>query len=292
MNLLARIPSSSVKLVVTSPPYNIGKSYERKTTIGAYLAWQKAIIDECARVLSDDGSICWQVGNYVDNGEIIPLDVLIYPFFQQLGLHMRNRIVWHFEHGLHASRRFSGRYETINWFTKSDSYTFNLDPVRVPQKYPQKRYFKGPHYGELSGNPLGKNPSDVWNIPNVKANHIEKTIHPAQFPVELVERLVLSMTNSGDTVMDPFMGVGSTLIAAIMHGRKAIGAEISPDYCQIASSRIDLAQKGELRVRPMERSVYDPEGGASIPPRIVYLPEKDPDSLFVREKKSKRRAKK
>jgi len=289
LDLLARVPSNSMKLVVTSPPYNIGKPYEKKTDIETYLHWQKTVIGECVRVLSSDGSICWQVGNYVDNGEIIPLDVLIYPFFQQLGLHMRNRIIWHFEHGLHASKRFSGRYETINWFTKSDNYTFNLDPVRVPQKYPQKRYFKGPHYGELSGNPLGKNPSDVWDIPNVKANHVEKTIHPAQFPVELVERLVLSMTNPGDTVMDPFMGVGSTLIAAIMHGRKAIGAEISPDYCRIASERIDLAQKGELRVRPMERSVYNPEDRASIPPKVVYLPVDDSDSLFVRDKR--RRAK-
>jgi adenine-specific DNA-methyltransferase len=291
MDLLSSLPSDSVKLVVTSPPYNIGKSYEKRTSIETYLSWQKTVIDECARVLSEDGSICWQVGNYVDNGEIIPLDVLVYPFFQQLGLHMRNRIIWHFEHGLHASKRFSGRYETINWFTKSDSYTFNLDPVRVPQKYPQKRYFKGPHQGELSGNPLGKNPSDVWDIPNVKANHVEKTIHPAQFPVELVERLVLSMSNLGETVLDPFMGVGSTLIAAIMHGRKAIGAEISPDYCQIARERIDMAQRGELRVRPMERSVYDPESGESIPPQVVYLPGKDPDSLFVREKGKRRRAK-
>ena len=78
---------------------------------------------------------------------------------------MRNRIVWHFGHGLHASRRFSGRYEVIMWFTKSDDYTFNLDAVRVPQKYPQKKHFKGPRRGELSGNPLGKNPGDVWEIP-------------------------------------------------------------------------------------------------------------------------------
>jgi adenine-specific DNA-methyltransferase len=289
MDLLSTMPSGSVRLVVTSPPYNIGKSYEKKTNIETYLSWQKRVIDECARVLSDDGSICWQVGNYIDNGEIIPLDILVYPFFQQMGMHMRNRIIWHFEHGLHASKRFSGRYETINWFTKTDNYAFNLDPVRVPQKYPQKRYFKGPHQGELSGNPLGKNPSDVWDIPNVKANHVEKTVHPAQFPVELVERLVLSMSDPGDFVLDPFMGVGSTLIAAIMHGRRAIGAEISPEYCSIARERVDLAERGELRVRPMERAVYDPAEGKSIPPKVVYLPGKDPDSLFVREKKARRR---
>jgi adenine-specific DNA-methyltransferase len=198
-------------------------------------------------------------------------------------------LIWHFEHGLHASKRFSGRYETINWFTKTDAYTFNLDPVRVPQKYPQKRYFKGPHQGELSGNPLGKNPSDVWDIPNVKANHVEKTIHPAQFPVELVERLVLSMSNERDWVLDPFMGVGSTLIAAVMHNRRAVGAEIAPEYCQIARDRVDLAQRGELRVRPMERPVYDPNGAAGMPPKTVYLPGSEAESLFVREKKERRR---
>ncbi len=288
LDLLGRIPSGSINLIVTSPPYNIGKSYERRTSLDDYLRWQQRIIDECVRVLSDNGSICWQVGNYVDNGEIIPLDVLVYPFFQQHNLHMRNRIIWHFEHGLHASKRFSGRYETINWFTKADTYVFNLDPVRVPQKYPQKRYFKGPRQGELSGNPLGKNPSDVWDIPNVKANHVEKTIHPAQFPVELVERLVLSMSNERDWVLDPFMGVGSTLIAAVMHNRRAMGAEISSEYCQIARDRVDLAQRGELRVRPMERPVYDPNGGTGIPPKMVYLPGSDPESLFVREKSARR----
>ena len=109
---------------------------------------------------------------------------------------------------------FLERYEVVLWFTKSNKYTFDLDPIRVPQKYPQKKHFKGPKKGELSGNPLGKNPSDIWDIPNVKANHIEKTIHPCQFPVELIERLVLSMTKENDWVFDPFMGVGSTAIAS------------------------------------------------------------------------------
>ncbi|HOA52669.1 MAG TPA: site-specific DNA-methyltransferase, partial [Thermogutta sp.] len=224
------------------------------------------------RVLDDQGSICWQVGNYVDNGEIIPLDIVLYPIFASLGLHLRNRIVWHFGHGLHASKRFSGRYEVLLWFTKGDEYTFKLDAVRVPQKYPNKKYFKGPKKGELSGNPLGKNPGDVWEIPNVKANHVEKTIHPCQFPVELIERLVLAMTDKGDWVLDPFIGVGTTAIAALMHGRKAIGAEIMPEYVEIAKERIRLAERGELRIRPMERSVYDPDmPDASIPPQVVRL---------------------
>ncbi len=272
LDLLPLIPDRFVKLVVTSPPYNLGKPYESRLDMEEYLTQQQKVIEECVRVLDDGGSICWQVGNYVDNSEIIPLDIVLYPIFASLGLHLRNRIVWQFGHGLHASKRFSGRYEVILWFTKGNEYTFNLDAVRVPQKYPQKKYFKGPKKGQLSGNPLGKNPGDVWAIPNVKANHVEKTIHPCQFPVELIERLVLAMTDEGDWVLDPFIGVGTTAIAALMHRRKAIGAEIMPEYVKIARERIHLAERGALRIRPMGRSVYDPDmPDLSIPPQIVRL---------------------
>jgi adenine-specific DNA-methyltransferase len=249
------IPDDSVGLVVTSPPYNIGKSYEKRLKLADYLDQQQAIIRESVRVLHPSGSICWQVGNYVDSGEIVPLDTLLYPIFQGLGLKMRNRIIWHFEHGLHCSKRFSGRYETIMWFTKSDDYVFNLDPVRVPQKYPGKKHFKGPKAGEYSSNPLGKNPGDLWVIPNVKSNHVEKTDHPCQFPVELVERLVLSMTDPGAIVFDPFLGVGSAIVAAVKHGRRGIGSEISNDYCETARLRIRQALAGTLKTRAMHTPV-------------------------------------
>jgi adenine-specific DNA-methyltransferase len=172
------------------------------------------------------------------------------------------------------------------WFTKGTTYTFHLDAVRVPQKYPNKRYFKGPKKGELSGNPLGKNPSDVWTIPNVKANHVEKTIHPCQFPVELVERLVLALSDEGDWVLDPFMGVGSTAVAALMHNRKAMGAEIMPEYLTVALDRVRQAEAGSLRIRPMERPTYDPTSPLkAVPPQLVrlggarqsFLFEKGPD---------------
>lgn len=258
LELLKSIPDKTLQLVITSPPYNIGKEYEKKLDLDVYLQQQAEVIAECVRTLSDKGSICWQVGNYVHKGAIIPLDAVSYPVFAKLGLMMRNRIIWHFEHGLHCSRRFSGRYETIIWFTKSEDYVFNLDPVRVPQKYPQKKYFKGPKVGQYSCNPLGKNPGDVWIIPNVKSNHVEKTDHPCQFPVELIERLVLSLTNEGDWVMDPFLGTGTSVIAAIRHKRRGIGAEIVPKYIDIALERIRQELAGTLRTRPMDRPVYDP----------------------------------
>lgn len=257
--LLKQIPPSSARLVVTSPPYNIGKPYERKKRLDEYLREQDEVIGMCVERLCDGGSICWQVGNHIAGAnEIIPLDIALYPLFAQHGLKLRNRIIWHFEHGLHCSRRLSGRHETILWFTKGDDYLFDVNPIRVPQKYPGKKAFKGPRKGELTCNPLGKNPGDVWVIPNVKHNHIEKTAHPCQFPVELVERLVLSLTNEGDLVVDPYIGVGTSAIAAVRHRRYAAGADTSKEYITIAEERLRLEAIGRLRTRPMGRPVFEP----------------------------------
>ncbi len=252
------LPDTMFKLIVTSPPYNLGKSYEDRSGLDEYLVMQEPVIGECVRLLHDRGSICWQVGNYVENGEIMPIDTLLYPLFRDQGLKLRNRIVWHFGHGLHCKNRLSGRYETINWWTKGDDYTWNLDPIRVPSKYPNKKHFKGPNAGKLSGNPKGKNPSDVWEFPNVKSNHPEKTIHPCQFPVELVERLVLSLTDEGDYVFDPYVGVGSSVIAAIMHNRNGYGCDVIQEYVDIAQSRLDALKAGALRTRPMGKPIYNP----------------------------------
>jgi adenine-specific DNA-methyltransferase len=258
LDFLQEIPDNEAMLIITSPPYNLGKPYERRLNINRYLEQQNKVISECVRILHPKGSICWQVGNYVKGGEVFPLDILLYHHFKTHNLQLRNRIVWHFEHGLHCSRRFSGRYETILWFTKTKDYVFYLDPLRVKQKYPGKKYFKGPKVGEYSCNPKGKNPGDLWIFPNVKHNHVEKTIHPCQFPIELVERLVLGMTNEGDLVFDPFMGVGTSAVAAIIHGRRAAGADIVEEYLDIARQRLTLANAGLLKTRPMDKPIYEP----------------------------------
>lgn len=260
LDFLKTLPSESARLVVTSPPYNLGKEYERRVMrLDDYLSAQAETIAECVRVLDARGSICWQVGNHLAGPQqIVPLDIVLYPLFVQHGLKLRNRVIWHFEHGLHCSKRLSGRYETILWFTKGDDYIFNLDPIRVPQKYPGKRYFRGEKAGQLSCNPLGKNPGDVWIFPNVKHNHIEKTIHPCQYPVELVERLVLSLTEPGDMVIDPYIGVGTTAVAAVLHGRRAAGADTDEEYLEVARERVTSAMEGSIRTRPMDRPVYQP----------------------------------
>lgn len=251
-------------LVVTSPPYNIGKPYEEKVPIENYLEAQEETITKIVRRTKQGGSVCWQVGNFVENGEITPLDVELHGIFKKLGLSLRNRIIWRFGHGLHNKKRFSGRYEMIMWYTKGDDYTFNLDAVRVPSKYPGKKAYRGKNKGEYSSDPNGKNPEDVWDmdldvweIPNVKSNHVEKTDHPCQFPVGLIERLILALTNEGDLVFDPFLGSGSSGVAAAIHDRKFWGCEILPKYATIAGKRITAALSGKIKYRPHDKPLYD-----------------------------------
>ncbi|MCD4811391.1 site-specific DNA-methyltransferase [bacterium] len=274
---LIKFEDNKFDLIITSPPYNVGKEYEVNKSIDKYLEEQDEVIEELVRVTSSCGSICWQIGNYVDKGEVFPLDIFYYQIFKKYGLKLRNRIIWHFGHGLHASNRFSGRYETILWFTKSDDYIFNLDDVRIPAKYPGKRHFKGPKKGQLSGNPKGKNPSDIWeiiirdwdkelwNIPNVKSNHPEKTEHPCQYPVELVERCILALTNEKESwVLDPYAGVGSTLIAAIKNNRNVIGIEKKQTYVNIAKKRFKEFHNGSLKLRPINKPIHKPSSKDKI----------------------------
>ncbi len=277
LKVCKKFPDDFFSLIISSPPYNIGKTYEKKINFESYLDEQRTVIAELVRTLRYDGSLCWQVGNYIDNGEVYPLDIYFYPVFKSLGLQLRNRIVWHFGHGLHAKKRFSGRYETLLWFTKSDNYIFNLDSVRVPSKYPGKRHYKGDKKGMPSGNPLGKNPSDfwdllqaefdecVWDIPNVKANHPEKiSEHPCQFPIELVERCVLSMTNEDDWVLDPYGGVGSAAIAALKNNRRTVSIDRDEEFCEITQKRIIDFYAGRLKMRPMGKPVHKPSGHEKV----------------------------
>ncbi len=280
LTLLKTIPDNSIELIVSSPPYNLGKAYENRQTFQAYLGVQKQIIAECYRILKAEGNFCWQIGNYVEKGEVFPLDIYYYDFFKfELGMKLRNRIIWYFGHGLHAQKRFSGRYETILWFSKNDNYIFNLDNVRIPSKYPGKKHFKGEKKGQLSGNPNGKNPSDIWeiivndfktalwDIPNVKSNHPEKTLHPCQYPIELVERLVLALSCENGIVFDPFMGVGSTLLAALLHQRRAIGVDKEISYYEIAKQRICEFENGTLKKRALGKPIHVPSG------KIAQMPE-------------------
>lgn len=273
---LQGLDPASCSLVISSPPYNIGKPYERteERTYDEYLAWQRQVIETMLPALTENASVCWQVGTYITGGEVFPLDVPFIDMFRTLGLRLRNRIIWRYNFGYNADKRFSGRYETVLWFSRTNTYTFNLDPVRIPQLYPGKRHSasKGEKAGKPSGNPRGKNPSDywefsavedfqnnpVWDIPNVKANHPEHTEHPCQFPVELAERCVLALSKTGETVLDPFIGTGATAIAAVKHGRHAVGIDRHPPYLAIAAERVAQCAKGDLPLRPLGKPIRRP----------------------------------
>ncbi|KYC53816.1 MAG: Modification methylase MjaV [Candidatus Methanofastidiosum methylothiophilum] len=237
-NFLPLIQDKKIQLIITSPPYNIGKEYDDNLDLEEYKEQQAKIIKECVRTLKDTGSICWQVGTYVKGKKRIPLDIYLFNIFTDLGLKFQNRIIWTFDYGLHSNNRFSGRYETVLWFTKTDDYIFNLDLVRIPQKYPRKKHFKGDKKGKYSCNPLGKNPGDVWYIPNVVHNHPEKTEHPCQFPEALIERLVLSLSNEKDMVLDPFAGSGTVGVVCEKYNREGVLIEKEPKYCDIIDNRL------------------------------------------------------
>lgn len=275
-DLIHSIEDKSINLILTSPPYNIGKPYEKGmfSSLDDYAVRMEALIAELSKKITDDGSICWQVGNHIEKGSVYPLDILFFPIFRKYGFELRNRIVWTFNFGLHAKKRFSGRYETILWFTKSNNYKFNLDEVRVPQLYPGKRHAKSKvgKAGKPSGNPLGKNPADfwqfdpsaafdgvaVWEFPNVKANHPENSLHPCQFPNELADRCILALTDEGDRVLDPFSGVGTTVVCADLRSRSGVGFELDAEFHKLSLERLEKGRKGELPLRPSGKPTSRP----------------------------------
>jgi adenine-specific DNA-methyltransferase len=239
------LPAEVIDLTVTSPPYNIGKEYEATLALKDYLNWSERWIQAVHRATSFDGSFWLNLG-YVpveSRARAIPLPYLLWdriPFF------LIQEIVWHYGAGVAARQAFSPRNEKFLWYVKSpDTYTFNLDEIRDPDvKYPNQR-----KNGKLKCNPLGKNPSDVWILPKVTSganrSSKERTEHPAQFPIAVIERIILASSRPGDVILDPFMGSGTTALVATRLGRKVIGFELSSRYLDIAIRRLggDLEER-------------------------------------------------
>jgi adenine-specific DNA-methyltransferase len=253
---LERQPADSVDLIVTSPPYFIGKEYDWSRSVSDFIQEFRATLHAIKRCLKPGGNVCWQVGNHVQGGRLTPLDsIIVSELLSHPELVLRNRIIWTFGHGAHASTRFSGRHETVLWYAKGDKAFFDLEASRVPQRYPGKRHYKGPKKGLWSGNPGGKNPGDVWDIgdvwaiPNVKANHIEKTEHPCQFPTALVRRLVVALSPRGGLVIDPYLGSGTTALSALLEGRNTAGSDLDRRYIAIAKNRLGRILDGTLEIR-------------------------------------------
>ncbi|MDD6401432.1 MAG: site-specific DNA-methyltransferase [Lachnospiraceae bacterium] len=244
---MTQIDDKSVSLVVTSPPYNIDIQYGNKTAKGKileskgvkyhdnmdeteYREMLKNVFTECKRVLKDDGSIWVNIKNRLINGEIVP-PFWIQDFFTDM--YLKNLIIWNFDWGGSTSKRFAPRYEFIFWYVKNkNEYIFNLDDVKIPAlNYRPDRY-----KSQL------KNPTDVWRISMVSGNFEERTSHPAQYPEQLIERIVLAGSNPGDIIMDPFMGSGTTAVVAKKLGRHYLGYEIVNEYCDIARKRLEKVE--------------------------------------------------
>lgn len=238
MDLLQHLPRGSIDLTVTSPPYNIGKEYEQVRSADEYIDWCRRWIEGVHRATSDRGAFWLNLGYFSlpDRARAIPIPYLLWehvPFF------LMQEIVWNYGAGVAARKAFSPRNEKFLWYVKSpDNYVFDLDAVRDPDvKYPNQK-----KNGKLKCNPLGKNPSDVWQFPKVTSgtnrSSQERTPHPAQFPTAVIDRIVRSSSAAGELVLDPFVGSGSTIEAALSAGRCAIGIEIDDRYVELASDRI------------------------------------------------------
>lgn len=245
---MKEINDNSVDLVVTSPPYNIDIQYGNKTSRGKILESKgvkyedkmseedyrnmlRNVFDECKRVLKDDGSIWINIKNRVIDGEIVP------PFWIQdmfSDMYLKNLIIWNFDWGGSTNKRFAPRYEFVFWFVKDkNKYKFNLEDVKVPAlNYRPDRY-----------KTQFKNPTDVWRISMVSGNFDERTSHPAQYPEQLIERILLAGSNEGDVILDPFMGSGTTAVVAKKLKRHYLGYEIVKEYCDIANERLQKVDK-------------------------------------------------
>lgn len=241
MDCLEAIPMlapESVALTVTSPPYNIGKEYEEQRPLEGYLDWCEGWIQEVYRLTAENGALWLNLGylSIPDRAKAIPIPYLLWdrvPFF------LIQEVVWHYGAGVAGRKFLSPRNEKFLWYVKDQrNYTFNLDDIRDPDvKYPNQK-----KNGKVKVNSSGKNPTDVWQFPKVtsgrKRASKERTLHPAQFPKAVVERIIKASSFEGQLILDPFMGSGTTAEAALRLGRSVIGFEIVEDYCAIAADRI------------------------------------------------------
>jgi adenine-specific DNA-methyltransferase len=239
LEALRVLPPNIFDLTVTSPPYNIGKPYEEPVPLPEYVHWSAEWIAEVCRVTAPRGAFWLNLG-YVSvphKARAMPLPYLLWnhiPFF------LVQEIVWNYGAGVAGKTFLSPRNEKWLWYVKDPkNYVFNLDPIRDPDiLYPQQK-----KRGKLRCNTIGKNPSDVWQIAKVTSgtnrSASERTKHPAQFPLDLINRIVLGFSNEQNWLLDPFIGSGTLAISALNHGRKVVGFEIRKDYCEMAAERVD-----------------------------------------------------
>lgn len=241
--LLKKVPDGSVRLVVTSPPYNIGKPYGKYRDRIALNDWEELLRDvtrEVVRILTPDGSFFLNLSPvpFGKGKEILPLPFIGYQIMKENGLYLRNMITWTFNNMQNCTNRLSGRYENILWGVKDiENYVFHLDDVRIPYITKNDKRLEGG---------VGRNPTDVWYFDRVN-NMTKKKLnlsHPTIYPLPMIVRILKMSSDAGDTVLDPFAGSGTSLVAAKILKRNAIGFEIDGGYKKEAKRR--LATEGEM----------------------------------------------
>lgn len=226
---LKSIDDNSVDLIVADPPYNVGKDYGNqsdKLKFNEYIAFTKDWLRECHRILKKEGTIYIFVGfRYIS---------YVYQFLEKdLNMNFVNWISWHYTQGVGKTKGFSPRHDDILMFSKSTSYIFNLDNIRIPQKFYRK-----------VNNMRGANPGDVWEVSHIHYCQKGRQNHPTQKPEAIIERIVLASSNVGDLVVDPFSGSGTTLRVCQQLGRKCIGVEINEEYVSQIEDRLNMKFEG------------------------------------------------
>jgi len=255
VDLLTKLPSGVIDLTVTSPPYNIGKEYESPRMAGEYLDWCAHWIAHLYEVAAPSGAFWLNLGYFSLPGRAraIPIPYLLWdriPFF------LIQEIVWHYGAGVAARLAYSPRNEKFLWYARNpDDFYFDLDAVRDPNiKYPNQ--FKN---GKRKVNLAGKNPTDVWSFPKVTSGRDrsskERTPHPAQFPLAVIDRIIKGGSPKSALVMDPFIGSGTTAEAAMRLGRQVVGFELNAGYVEIAAKRLDAAA-AEIQASRAQLSLY------------------------------------
>ena len=258
LEAMSMLPEENFDLGITSPPYNIGKEYETPMPLSSYIEWSEKWIGQAYKLCKPHGALWLNLGylQVPKRGRAVPISYLLWdriPFF------LLQEIVWNYGAGVSTKRIFSPRNEKFLWLVKSpDNYTFNLDDVRDPNtKYPNQK-----KNGKIRVNPLGKNPTDVWQFPKVTTGKgltgqrasPERTKHPAQFPLAVIDRIVKACSNPRDVIFDPFIGSGTTAVAAFRNGRDAVGFEIKPEYIDIAVERVERSIR-EVELEKMQRKL-------------------------------------
>lgn len=241
--LLKTLETESIDLIVADPPYNLGKDYGNNHDLKGfeeYILFTREWLSEAKRVLKPEGSI------YVFMG-VRFISYLYDIMDRDLKLFFNSWIVWHYTQGMGKTKGFSSRHDDILVFNKGKNFTFNLDDIRVPQKFYRER-----------NNMRGANPGDVWQFSHVHYSNPNRQNHPTQKPEGIIERIVLASSNKGDIVLDPFSGSGTTLRVCQQLGRKAIGFELNPEYVAMTEQRLSEPFSGFDSVDPrMERVPND-----------------------------------